>query len=492
MAVRIRCPHCDKSFRVLEEKLGKNLRCLNCREKFVAEEDETADAGPSFKWNIPSPPPLLIVFAALAVVGLIAFALRDRILPKGSNEPKVVQAEPKKAPEPKKTPDAKPPEKKEPLDWDPTPAVLQIHSAVKERTCVLRLADDLRTSSGKSKLETQTKLDGAVLEGFVFDGAQTSAIRFLAGGMRLQGTAGGKKFDVAYESEKKLFGWGPHYPIASSGILRDRVESNAPPSFPLDAKELRNRAAYVYECCSIAVPNRQVAPGETWSSRHAALAPPTHLGFAPGFDLTCTYQGMRSSAGKKEALVLLEGTALRQGETAGSAKGTAIFDLDAGYWAHIQLNLAIDAKGPAGPSEIVGTEEMALERSRGNPRGIVPTPPIVKGEIVLQLDGIVSPADPPHPSMPAVKHKFQVLKMRSDKAYDIYVENVPTPTTSLFHPAVTVIDGAGKIVQAYQGKNTKIRMVFEPSQPGAFGISIGIAEPVVGAFRVVVGEFDRD
>ncbi len=42
MAIQVRCPHCQESYRLSESQRGKNLRCRGCKQTFVAREEEDA------------------------------------------------------------------------------------------------------------------------------------------------------------------------------------------------------------------------------------------------------------------------------------------------------------------------------------------------------------------------------------------------------------------------------------------------------------------
>lgn len=137
-----------------------------------------------------------------------------------------------------------------------------------------------------------------------------------------------------------------------------------------------------FEMTLLSLPNRSVAPRETWDAR----VPFFLQGFGNRKEvvdmmLKCTLMGARTVAGQKEAVINLHGDIVKRSgprRFAGKVSGKAYFLVDKGFFSQVRLK-----KEAAGldDSQYV---EIKLTRSFGNTTGatpppLAPPPNIVKG-----------------------------------------------------------------------------------------------------------------
>jgi hypothetical protein len=114
------------------------------------------------------------------------------------------------------------------------------------------------------------------------------------------------------------------------------------------------------------LPNRTVKSKETWKT----TLPPTAPARATQVELTCTYLGTRSKAGREEAVVALSGQ-IGTGATAGKAHGEMIVDVASGTIRSVELDattnlpdLTIASGGKSRKFKIRSTVAIRVQRDR--------------------------------------------------------------------------------------------------------------------------------
>ncbi|MBX9681499.1 MAG: zinc-ribbon domain-containing protein [Gemmataceae bacterium] len=480
MAIRIACSHCDETFRVSEGKLGKKLRCSSCGETFVAGETRSKSRRRS--WNLPNAVSPGLLFAGVAVItGIMLFLMRDRIYRMFASKESapIVQATPKitePAPPAKVEPRFEPPS-----GWSAGDArIASIPHA--ERTSTLTLVLLPRE-------KPPVHLAATLLESPATGDA--SAFRLL-GPIRLKQVAADGVRETSTESDARVAAWSPTYRVDEFGNLKDRSD----PAFPEATKPEVKRAALsgmgTFELVALPMPNRSVKPGEKWTATTQSQGIHPLLGHRLRCEWTCTHQGNRDAAGRTESLVKLEGTlhGASGAGAIGSARGEAVFRSGFG-WSRVSI--AFGVSDVESGSEIAW--ELNVDRVPGNPLRIGTASPSspVRGIVVLQIQGVVTPLDPVLVEQRDVRQKLFPLKVRSDRMYEVYVENVPTASTGSFVPIINILDPAGRVFRssdapgvASQGSRTSLQ--FRAMTPGLYAVSVGSRAQVPGAFVLLVGE----
>jgi hypothetical protein len=487
MSARVICPHCDASFRLPRQKIGKKLRCNVCQEAFTADEQECRgkqgrSSGKSFLRLLT---PGNAIAACAAIGALVLFAMRDRLFPHAqpTHLPPIAVSLQKK-PEPPATPP--PPKATPPSGW--TAAGLKLSpKAIQERTYDLKLIAQPKNAS-------PDQLSAAFLE-MPFVSAPGN-IRLLLGSASHQQVRFNGTTATSTSNDPTLRLLATNYRCDGVGNLKDRRESAFPQNMRNESKSAANLAAGAYEISKITLPDRLVDQGETWKAQSATRGDVPQFGDSLDADWTCTLLGIREASNGTEALVKLDATLRRSGgRVAGSAKGEGTFHTALGGFSQMNLVLGI-------LDQESGAErkwELTVESTLGNPRKIgleaSPTTTIVRGNIIFTVKGVISPLDPQLVERRDLRHKSFPVKMSPNFTYELYVENVATPATTTLFPVISVLDPTGRILRSSDvsngtEKNTKARLQFQPPAAGIFGVSIGSRQNAPGAFVVYIGEFD--
>jgi tetratricopeptide (TPR) repeat protein/S1-C subfamily serine protease len=165
-------------------------------------------------------------------------------------------------------------------------------------------------------------------------------------------------------------------------IERSAPVLNAPQPLVLrqDFAELVHQIANCYEMTCLAVPNRKVAPQESWPTRVALLFTTQEKSEIVDLILTCTYEGTRANGGEPYAVISLTGylkaRSPERAHIAGSVTGKVHFALDDGYLS--LASIKVESEGTGGDSSVARTLEITFTRRRGNTTGIAagPVPPV--------------------------------------------------------------------------------------------------------------------
>ncbi len=166
-------------------------------------------------------------------------------------------------------------------------------------------------------------------------------------------------------------------PVSMSGAIRElsvRVEGDTDPQLKRIALHRGRDLLEGLECSSVALPNKQMRPGETWAASRALrfAFDATDAALTKEFlcreDLRYTYLGLRERGGRREAVVLVEGAiappvgALTG--AVGTVRGLVYLESETGVIveSEIRLQFEIDSyeKGPR--KQLTGSVEFKFVR----------------------------------------------------------------------------------------------------------------------------------
>jgi S1-C subfamily serine protease len=145
-----------------------------------------------------------------------------------------------------------------------------------------------------------------------------------------------------------------------------------------DLPVIHEQVQQALEVCTVPLPNRQVAPGESWKAERTLPHSVPGQSDAGLLDLTYTYVGVRQRNSREEAVLALEGKVrnLRpEGRRVeGQAHGTAVVDLASGQVLQADLAFLLDmdlAQAGGGTTRVNGKLDVRLQRTLpavdGNP-----------------------------------------------------------------------------------------------------------------------------
>lgn len=398
--------------------------------------------------------------------------------------------------------------------WERSPAQLKLDFAqVKERTVNVRQSENLRVGSGKKARLIRETAEAEALEIMSPEAKGGSSVRLVIGSTKLTGTVGDRTHSLSSEGQKILKGWGPNFYMDGAGSMKERGDPNVMNSLPSeyqeDVRELYNMSANAFESATLPLPNKLVSPNETWQSKHSMIYIGRSLRLFMDFHLNYKYMGKRSHEGRNEALVTFEGVAKTQNSRtkkindAGPTNGKAIFDLDKGYWSHVELTILMSS-GSDLDDDVSAELEMTLDRQPGNLRnieiakgiGAQPNPknpsaaPKAQGKLIFQSKGAVIATDAPFPGQPNMKQKSSQVKLQAGKRYEILVHGLPLPDGRVFDPLVALVDASGRILGTDDDGAgfPHARLLVTVPQSGVYLISIGNASNYFGPFQVFVSE----
>jgi hypothetical protein len=90
--------------------------------------------------------------------------------------------------------------------------------------------------------------------------------------------------------------------------------------------------------------------------------------------VTCTYEGVRTSAGRREAYIGLTGVVKGRGPRAslvlGKARGHALLDVEKGFLTLVSLTVRTELENEESGVRILVEDESTIHRNEGNLLGI--------------------------------------------------------------------------------------------------------------------------
>jgi S1-C subfamily serine protease len=131
---------------------------------------------------------------------------------------------------------------------------------------------------------------------------------------------------------------------ASGAVTMSRLKVSRPPAGMENLVEFHEALKAGLEGALLPLPNKTVAPGQTWKLARSVNVEARNDGRRMPLDLTCTYLGVRDSGGREEAVVTLRGSS-GDAEGGGKARGLIIVDVASGTVRRVALD--VDAELPS-------------------------------------------------------------------------------------------------------------------------------------------------
>ena len=285
----------------------------------------------------------------------------------------------------------------------------------------------------------------------------------------------------------------------AAGALLHRIQPTLNPPNPTDLRRefagLANRICKSYEMTCLTMPNRQVAPKETWPAMLPIVFPAQGRTEIVTVPLNCTYEGVRRVLGRNQAMIGLSGSVRSrqpgQKNIVGKVTGKAHFAVDLGYLSDVQLKVETDAGG--GNSSATHVMEVTMTRAPGNTLGVVPAPPppaLVKGKVLINEQGVLDMTSATnHPQRPDIPYRLYSPTLTAGTTYVIEMNKINEdgdldPYLVLHGP------GGQKIVEDDDsGGDLNARLVFRATQTGVHQIyATTFQSGQTGPFRFIISE----
>jgi hypothetical protein len=127
------------------------------------------------------------------------------------------------------------------------------------------------------------------------------------------------------------------------------------------------------EGMAVPLPNRQIAPGESWRAERTLRIPSLGGAVAIHLDMTYTYAGTRHRTGHQEAVLNLQGEIRaignQAGRATGHADGTANVDLRSGQVTQADMVLVFDLEMNPLSRSLPSGGKLTLRLQRDMPTG---------------------------------------------------------------------------------------------------------------------------
>jgi S1-C subfamily serine protease len=272
------------------------------------------------------------------------------------------------------------PESETALDRGPATLQFKAPTELLHRTLHLHESVTARLDRrGTSAVATQ-QFDSDVLESLSPDPRGIGTfIRLTLAKYQSRGTLDDRPLPSSAAATVFLRRYSPTFLVNAAHSLRERGKrdfSVVPPPYLDDVEQKYEQLCNAYEACTVALPNRELRPAETWAVRSALFILADKKREIVDLALTCTYDGIRTEAGRRQAYLRcvgdIKGRGRRADATGGRVKGRALLDLEAGFLSLVKLTIQADLESEEGDTGISVTDEISLSRADGNSLGIAP------------------------------------------------------------------------------------------------------------------------
>jgi S1-C subfamily serine protease len=258
-----------------------------------------------------------------------------------------------------------------------------------ERTIKMSSNEAIHLYQGDEHITGSEKMEGYVLESLKPDsGGRGTGIELTMYRPVFTKERGNRKTPVPPEINAHISLYSPAFLVDFYNKARERRNYNdkAFETVPRDDRATVQSLFYTvcntWEATTIPLPNRSVEPGKTWP----ATIPMLHLDEDTGrksqvvLQVSCTYEGLRTVGGRKEAYIRLagvaKGTGPRREMVLGKVSGHALFDVDRGFHRETKVTISTEIDTGRVGVRILVTDERTVTREEGNTQGIKPaTPP---------------------------------------------------------------------------------------------------------------------
>jgi S1-C subfamily serine protease len=152
--------------------------------------------------------------------------------------------------------------------------------------------------------------------------------------------------------------------LVGSEVDWDRIQLAARPLLAT----LHQEFEHALEGLTVPLPNKEVVPGESWTSKRSLSIPTLHRSVSAHLDMNYSFLGTRESAGRAEAVVELKGLVREVGDRTlkgtGHANGMAAIDLASGQITEAQLVLIFDMEMNPLAHSLPGSGKLTLHLRR--------------------------------------------------------------------------------------------------------------------------------
>jgi S1-C subfamily serine protease len=417
-----------------------------------------------------------------------------------------------------------------------------------QRTVRIKNENRVTVYQGKDKFTEGQDFEAAFLE-VLTPSPKGPLVKITIGANKFAEEDNGVLRPIEAQYFTRLSRLSPSFLVDSTGKFLERNTPKLKPEVPQKDKDtlemLMTRFCNANEEVLIYMPNRQVNPMESWQARL-----PTIVGKRPklkvlDIELTCTYEGCRSTNGRNEAFISLVGAIKsrdkKSNDPLGRVVGRAMLDLEGGFLS--QVNMRLSTELDVGPVQLVVSEDISLTRVPGNTEGIIPfvpnkepspkldpdpkpktdpdpkpkTDPDPKPKIDVNPKPKTDPDPKPktdltpkpkiEPAGPKVvldvnsqlvasdllggpkgrKSKTHEVKLEAGKTYVIEMKKVGA---SRVDPYVQLLDPAGKVVafDDNSGENMNAKITYTATQAGTYkvvatSVNLGVQ---IGAYHLTV------
>jgi hypothetical protein len=285
----------------------------------------------------------------------------------------------------------------------------------------------------------------------------------------------------------------------AEGRLLQRTQPNvsrrAPPIVRMEADDMSNFLLNSYEMTCLSVPNRELAPSQTWKATVPILLATGKKRDVADLQLECAYEGTRIQDKKTEAYIRLSGRV--QGRTnnklRGQVTGRALVDLKHGFISELELTIRSDFD--KGDLYVLNLFEATLKRVPGNPHNISPAQPgatplaVATGKIVFQMSGALKATDPVDPrGRPGCVHQAFLVDLAQGKRYIIDLKKTPGSPLDPYLRLESE-NGASLAQDDDSGGALNARIVYRPARSGKHRIIATTFSPrQLGGFVLTVSE----
>jgi len=272
----------------------------------------------------------------------------------------------------------------------------------------------------------------------------------------------------------------------------------------MEAEEMSGLLNTSYQAVCLSVPNRQVAPLETWPTKITLIVGSGKKKTPLDLVMTCRYEGSRQADGKNLAMLSLTGQLESRKPTPGAARpkdritGHGLFDVEGGYFTKVNISLRTegDAQG------ILYTRVMEFDVARvpgnldnipipsANPPPTPPDVPVAKGNVIFDQQGslqvkIVQTGKGPPKIIGATQRSYSV-NLTAGKTYII---DLKAPPGSTLDPVLRIEQGGKLLAEDDDGGGfPNARIVFKAPSTGPYQLVATSFKGSQGTFHLIVTE----
>jgi S1-C subfamily serine protease len=288
-------------------------------------------------------------------------------------------------------------------------------SGIVQRTLKITSTDAVNVYQGDNHRTRSQKMDGYVLEMLGPDpGGQGTGIRLTLGRATITRERDRRVEPLPPEIYSYLARFSPTFTVDYS----NRAKGRGKPSFGAvprlhreTVSDLFGDLCNAWEVTTVQLANRTVRPQESWPAEIPMLIEDEFTRDVRDkvvrLYVKCTFEGLRTVAGRTEAYIRINGIARGQGRRAdivfGKVSGHALLDVEKGFLTYARTLISTEVDTESHGLRILVTSESTVSRVEGNTQGIRPAttsepvvkkpPPkiVLRGPLHLVASGVMVP-----------------------------------------------------------------------------------------------------